>query len=115
MKARLEEVLNSLIKCYLKTKKPVSSSQLKELMNIELSASSIRGYFQELQKKGLIEKPHSSSGSIPSKKAMKLFWSENLKPFKIDLKSLEKKAIDNDIAVIVKVFENKLLKKVYNF
>ncbi|NPA12070.1 MAG: hypothetical protein GXO62_07495 [Epsilonproteobacteria bacterium] len=115
MKKRAEEVLDNLIRCYLKFQEPISSAKLKELSMYSFSPSSIRGYFQELQKRGLIQKVHNSGGSYPSKKAMHIFWKKNLRPFKLNLDSLEKKSRELEIAIIVKMFENQLLKEVHNY
>jgi len=114
MKRRVEEVLDNLIKCYLTTHQPISSTKLKEISNLTISPSSIRGYFQILKKDGFVKKEHFSSGAYPTKKAMEFFWQKNLKPFKIDLASLEKRCLDLDIAGVVKLFENQMLVNVYN-
>jgi len=115
MNKKVELVLNELIKLYLKNRKPISSTLLKELTNINLAPSTIRGYFQLLEKNGLIEKKHFSSGSFPSKKAMEIFWSSNFpKNFEFNLDILEKISKEFEVVFIAKVFENQMLVDVYN-
>ena len=116
MRERLELILDELIKNYLNLKKPISSSSLKKLSNLEISPSTIRGYFQSLEEIGMIEKEHFASGSYPTKKAMENFWKKYFPDsFDFSIKKLEEKAKEFDIAVIVEMFENELLNRVYNF
>ncbi|GAX88050.1 heat-inducible transcriptional repressor [Lebetimonas natsushimae] len=115
MKEKVELVLEELIKEYLKESAPISSTKLKEKANLPFSASSIRSYLQKLKKHGLIEKEHLSSGSKPSKKALKTFWKENFENIELDLKNLEEKIIENNLYFAAKIFENELLKKVYKY
>jgi len=114
MKEKVELVLNGLIEVYLHQAQPLSSTKLKEYANLPYSASSIRCYLKELEKCELIEKEHISSGSYPSVKAMKAFWSEKLKDANIDLSGLEEKAEELDIYIMIEMFENQLLTEVYN-
>ena len=116
MQKKVELILNELIKNYIKIKEPISSTTLKEIANLKLSPSTIRGYFQTLEKMGMIEKEHIASGSYPSVDAMEIFWQKHLpKKIKyIPLESLDKRCENFDIAVFVKIFENQLLKEVYN-
>jgi len=116
MKKKLEFILNELIKNYLVLKEPISSSTLKKLSNLKVSPSTIRGYFQALEEIGMVDKEHFASGSYPTKQAMELFWQNHF-PREIDfsIEDLEKKADEFEIVVIVEMFENELLNKVYNF
>jgi len=115
MNKKVELILNELIKQYLKRKEPISSTLLKELGNLEISPSTIRGYFQSLEKMGLIQKEHISSGSYPSIYAMKNFWMYNFpENIEIDLEKLKDLSEKFDIAVIAKIFENQMLMNIYN-
>jgi heat-inducible transcriptional repressor len=115
MKNKVELVLEELIKEYLKELAPISSTKLKEKANLPFSASSIRSYLQKLQEKGLIEKEHLSSGSKPSKRALKSFWIETFENIDIDFENLEEKIIENNLYFAARIFENELLKKVYKY
>jgi len=115
MNKKVELILNELIKQYLKIKEPISSTLLKELGNLEISPSTIRGYFQSLEKMGLIQKEHISSGSYPSIYAMKNFWIYNFpENIEIDLEKLKSLSEKFDITVIAKIFENQMLVNIYN-
>jgi len=115
MNKKVELILNELIKQYLKIKEPISSTLLKELGSFDFSPSTIRGYFQSLEKMGLIQKEHISSGSYPSIYAMKNFWIYNFpKEIDIDFEKLKKLSEKYNIAVIAKIFENQMLLNIYN-
>ena len=116
MNKKVELVLNELIKNYLKIHQPISSAYLKELAHFNISPSTIRGYFQTLEKMGMIEKEHFASGSYPSIKAMEYYWRENLpiniENFSIDI--LKEQCEKFDIVAFIKIFENQMLNEVYN-
>jgi len=115
MNEKVELVLNELIKLYLKNRKPISSTLLKELSDINLAPSTIRGYFQLLEKNGLIEKEHFSSGSFPSKKAMEIFWKSNFpKDVDLNLNKIDEISNQFEVVLIAKIFENQMLIDVYN-
>lgn len=116
MKNKVEFILNELIKTYLKVQEPISSTALKKLAHLNMSPSTIRGYFQNLEKMGMIKKEHFSSGSYPSLKAMEFYWKNNF-PKKIkffSLELLEEKCEKYNISALVKIFENQVLMEVYN-
>ena len=115
MNKRLKIILDELIKVYIKTKEPVSSKTLKELAQLNISPSTIRGYFQNLEKEGMIKKEHISSGSYPTFKAMEFFWNRYLnEKNKIIIDELEKKCKKSNIFAYIKIFDNQLLREVYN-
>ena len=115
MKAKVELVLIELIKNYLNIQEPISSTALKELAQLNMSPSTIRGYFQHLEKMGMIEKEHFASGSYPSMKAMEFFWKQYF-PENIDIsfEELKEKCEKFEIGAFVKIFENQMLNEVYN-
>lgn len=116
MKNKVEFILNELIKTYIKIQEPISSTALKELAHLNMSPSTIRGYFQNLEKMGMIEKEHFASGSYPSVKAMEFYWKKRL-PKKIKFFSvdwLENECKNYNVSALVKIFENQMLKEVYN-
>ncbi len=70
---RQEEILNGLIKEYIKTTKPVSSEVLKRVTSLDVCGATIRNELQVLTKKGYIVQPHTSAGRVPTKKAYQYF------------------------------------------
>ncbi len=115
MNKRLELILYKLIKYYIKIKEPISSKSLKDLAHLNISASTIRGYFQNLEKEGMLKKEHISSGSYPSIKAMELFWNRMLpKKCEMTIDKLNKECKEFDIFAYIKISENQLLNEIYN-
>jgi heat-inducible transcriptional repressor len=112
-----EIILNHLIDLYLKENTPVSSGVLKEKCELPFSSSTIRNYFQKLDSEGLLLKVHISSGSIPSKEALRRYWYENLNYDKIELKnnSLKDLASEFDLFLALRKKEFITLKSVINF
>ncbi len=76
--AREHSVLIGLIEYYIETGKPVGSNTLKECGFEDLSSATIRNYFANLEKKGLLTQAHSSGGRIPTDRAFRLYGHEIL-------------------------------------
>ena len=70
---RQEKILNSLIKEYIDSPKPVSSKLLKKRENLNISPATIRNELQELTEQGYIKQPHTSAGRVPTNKGYKYF------------------------------------------
>lgn len=71
MTKRQQEILEAIVKEYVKSSKPVSSKNLAEYF--EISSATIRNEMKELEKKSYLQKPHTSAGRVPSEKAYRLF------------------------------------------
>ncbi len=63
---RKEIILKAIIEEYIDSAEPVSSAVLISKYPIKLSGATIRNEMAELEKIGLIKKPHTSAGRIPS-------------------------------------------------
>jgi heat-inducible transcriptional repressor len=68
---RQEKLLDFLIQEYIGQAKPVSSTALKKVADLDISAATVRNDLQVLTKKGFIKQPHTSAGRVPTKKAYK--------------------------------------------
>lgn len=73
---REHEVLMGLVDLYIKSGRPIGSNTLKENGFDSLSSATIRNYFSELEKEGLLKQPHISGGRIPTEEAFRLFAGE---------------------------------------
>ncbi|NGX35178.1 MAG: Heat-inducible transcription repressor HrcA, partial [Candidatus Anoxychlamydiales bacterium] len=78
------KILLGLVELYIKTNSPIGSNSLKESGFDNMSSATIRNYFIELEKKGLLTQPHISGGRIPTPKAFKLYANHSLQNTKID-------------------------------
>jgi len=111
-----EIILEHLIKTYLNELSPISSGELKRKCELPFSPSTIRNYFQKLDGEGLIVKVHVSSGSIPSREAIRKYWYEQLNFDNINISSkyLEEIAKEFDVFISYKEKQNFKLNNIYN-
>lgn len=75
---RQNQILDCLIREYIKTAEPVGSDFLSKKYDFGLCPSTIRIELQSLIKNGYLEQPHTSAGRIPSDKAYRLFVNKLL-------------------------------------
>ena len=73
---RKKKILQAIVEEYIDTAEPVSSGNLVEELNC--SSATIRNEMAELEKIGLLEKPHTSAGRIPSQKGYRYYIDELL-------------------------------------
>ena len=88
---RERRVLKTLVRLYIEGKEPVSSRMIEESGDVDIRSASIRAVLTELQRKGLVVKPHSSSGRIPTDLGYRAYV-DHLLPG--DLDEEESRAID---------------------
>ena len=82
---RKEKILKLIIEDFVKNAKPVGSSYLVEAYKLPYASATVRNEMAELEKDGLIEKPHTSGGRVPTSAGYK-YYVENLRNEKIDEK-----------------------------
>lgn len=75
---RQKEILKAIIEEYIKTAKPVSSSQICKL--VKCSSATIRNEMVFLSDLGYLEKNHFASGRIPSELGYKYYVDNLMKP-----------------------------------
>jgi len=78
MDERQEKLLKEIVESYIKNVRPVGSKALCKKFN--LSSATIRNEMAALEKLGLLEKNHISSGRIPSEKGYKYYVDKLMKP-----------------------------------
>lgn len=86
---RQTQVLQAIIEEYINTAEPVSSGTIVENYNLGYSSATIRNDMAELEKLGYLEKPHTSSGRIPSAKGYRYYVDELLNDEKISLEEIQ--------------------------
>jgi heat-inducible transcriptional repressor len=80
LSSREKLLLKYIIEEYIKSITPVGSEILKKNHLNDISSATIRNDLYNLEKKGFIEKTHTSSGRIPSIKGYKYYDENILKP-----------------------------------
>jgi heat-inducible transcriptional repressor len=76
---REREVLRALVHDYILTGEPVASQPLLARHELDCSPATIRSVMSDLEALGLLEKPHASSGRIPTSQGYRLYVDALLK------------------------------------
>ena len=80
---RSDTILKMIVEYFIKNAQPVGSQTLIEEFHLPYSSATIRNEMFALEKMGLIEKPHTSAGRIPSSKGYK-YYCEHLRDNNVD-------------------------------
>ena len=91
---RQNEILNLVVDTFTKTREPVGSKALQDV--IQSSSATIRNDMAALEKQGLLEKAHTSSGRMPSRVGFQYFVQNSL-----DLELID----EQDVYQVVKAFD----------
>lgn len=99
MTKRQEELLQVLIKEYVKRAEPISSSFLAKKCGFECSPATLRAEMMGLEKDGYLRQPHTSAGRVPTEKAYRFVVDKLLqeKEKTGDLPVHDRRAIDRAI------------------
>ncbi len=76
---REREVLRALVHDYIATGEPVASQPLLTRHDLECSPATVRSVMADLEELGFLEKPHASSGRIPTAQGYRLYVDALLK------------------------------------
>ncbi len=76
---REREVLRALVQDYIHTGEPVASGPLLSRHELDASPATIRSVMSDLEALGFLEKPHASSGRIPTERGYRLYVDTLLK------------------------------------
>lgn len=101
---RKKKVLQAIVEEYINTAEPVSSNALISKYDLNCSSATIRNEMSDLEKKGLLDKMHTSSGRVPSAKGYRYYVDELLKDDNISLE--EVKYISNKLETKVHEIED---------
>lgn len=86
------KVLYAIINSYIISAEPIGSRTLSKHYDIGVSPATIRNEMSDLEELGLLNKPHSSAGRVPSDKAYRLYVDSllNLNNISIDEEKKQK-------------------------
>jgi len=111
MNSRQEKILKAVVKEYIDTAQPVSSSILFEKSKLNVSSATIRNEMKNLEKDGYLHQPHTSAGRIPTDKGYRFFINDLMRCKELILK--EKKSLPCDFSEYKTV--DRLMPKVADF
>lgn len=81
---RQNVIFKTIVEEFTRTAEPIGSKTLMNLLNFPVSSATIRNEMAALEKVGLLEKTHTSSGRIPSSKGYR-YYVENLLETNLDV------------------------------
>ena len=105
---RKKEILQAVIDEYINTAEPVSSATLVNKYGLDYSSATVRNELAELEDNGYLDKPHTSSGRVPSEKGYRFYVDELINDEDISVEEI--KYIQNKLST--KVNENEDLTKI---
>ena len=70
---RAQQLLKTLVECYIRDGQPVGSRTLARSSDLDLSPASIRNVMADLEELGLVTSPHTSAGRIPTAQGYRVF------------------------------------------
>ncbi len=76
---REREILRALVQDYIQTGEPVASRPLLSRHELDCSPATVRSVMGDLEALGFLEKPHASSGRIPTERGYRLYVDTLLK------------------------------------
>ncbi len=86
---RKKKILQAIVEEYINTAEPVSSGSIVKKYGLDFSSATIRNEMANLEKVGYLEKPHTSSGRIPSAKGYRLYVNELLNDQNISIDEIK--------------------------
>ena len=86
---RKKKILQAIVEEYVETAEPVSSGSLLKKNNLNISSATIRNEMAELEQAGLLDKPHTSAGRVPSAQGYRFYVDQLLKEDKISFEEIE--------------------------
>ena len=94
---RQENLLNFIIKEYVKSAKPVGSVLIAQRGGFDLSSATLRNEMCELEQSGYLSQLHTSGGRVPTDKAYRYFVNtlinnKNFEPATDDKKKIRTEA-----------------------
>jgi heat-inducible transcriptional repressor len=70
---RAQQLLRTLVECYIRDGQPVGSRTLTRESGLSLSAATIRNVMADLEEHGFVASPHTSAGRVPTDKGYRYF------------------------------------------
>lgn len=77
---RKQKILSVVIDEFVKTGEPVGSKTIAALLDNSVSSATIRNDMAALERLGLLEQPHTSSGRVPTSLGYRLYIDELMEP-----------------------------------
>src|SRR5687768_18322407 len=70
---RAQQLLRTLVECYVRDGQPVGSRTLTRESGLSLSAATIRNIMADLEEHGFVASPHTSAGRVPTEEGYRYY------------------------------------------
>src|SRR5262245_25785715 len=77
---REKMIFEALVDLHVRDAQPVSSTAVRQEIELDLSTASIRNVLHGLEEKGLLHQPHTSAGRVPTPEGYRLYVDLFLRP-----------------------------------
>ncbi len=81
---RKRQVLRAIVEDYVASAEPIGSRTLARTLGLGVSSATIRNEMADLEALGLLDKPHTSAGRVPSDRGYRLYVDELMEPRPMD-------------------------------
>ena len=87
---RKKRILRAIIESYISTAEPVGSKAIADSLDRSVSSATIRNEMADLESMGLLEKPHTSAGRIPSPQGYRFYVNELMEEHQLSVQETER-------------------------
>ena len=82
--------MRTIVESYIATAEPIGSKAIAEKAGLSCSSATIRNEMVELEKMGLLEQPHTSSGRIPTPAGYRFYVNELMERHRLSMQETER-------------------------
>ena len=86
---RRKRILRTVVESYIATAEPIGSKAIAEQAGLTCSSATIRNELAALEKLGLLEQPHTSSGRIPTASGYHFYVNELMEQHKLSMQETQ--------------------------
>ena len=87
---RKKRILRAIIESYIQSAEPVGSKAILDTIGLDVSSATVRNDMADLEAMGLLEKPHTSAGRIPSPQGYRFYVNELMERHKLSMQETER-------------------------
>lgn len=84
LKERQQIILEAIIREYIQSAKPISSAEILEDLDLNISPATVRSEMLKLDELGFLEQPHTSAGRVPTDRGYRFFVDHALDDVLLD-------------------------------
>ena len=87
---RKRQVLRAIVEDYVASAEPIGSCTLARTLGLGVSSATIRNEMADLEALGLLDKPHTSAGRVPSDRGYRLYVDELMEPRPVEAEAFRR-------------------------